>query len=423
MLNVPSLVSQASPELHKAATYIADRTFEQALVLWRSGVKDPLKMQTLVGSDATERMIDGSGLLSCSEFESIAPISRSVYISDGAGSAWTAQTDRELQSVINAAFAAISLESEIQPKVWQNQLVAYLLAYSQARAGSEIPVSVARAIRLRLPVAIDTPWGRLRPATLNDLQWLATLTIDETVHLDVGFVRNVAIVERFVETRWVVSREPSPAIVIANNPNDIDLMKVQFASMLCAERLVTPIAFAGTILKPFSVGGGGWARPRDIHGSPAEVLDVADLRQTMVRLDERYNEKRHLAISRTLSAASPGRDPVDTVIDCVIAWENILGRGSSEMSFKLSAAASALMAPTGGSRVALFQRFRALYKVRSRVVHGDSVPTLEEAREHASEALLLTGGLLRRSLESDLNPWVMDEDEIQHLILRGSEAV
>ncbi len=77
-----------------------------------------------------------------------------------------------------------------------------------------------------------------------------------------------------------------------------------------------------------------------------------------------------MAISRALSAELERADPKDSIVDTVVAWENLFGT-KAETTFRLSAAIAILLKPRGPQRASLQKDVKNLYDIRSKLVHGN----------------------------------------------------
>lgn len=145
----------------------------------------------------------------------------------------------------------------------------------------------------------------------------------------------------------------------------------------------------------------------------AAVADIVDeLGEVTPKLD--------ISLGRILRVASERRDPVDALIDAVIAWENMLG-SRSDSTFKVCAAMSWLLEPeVEEQRKSLFKKAKKIYNLRSRVVHGDEDADALVAGEDASDALRLAINLFRR-IHSHESLAAMRSGARSEAILLGSQ--
>lgn len=94
-----------------------------------------------------------------------------------------------------------------------------------------------------------------------------------------------------------------------------------------------------------------------------------------------------IAIDRTLRAIW-GTDWTDSLIDAVIAWENLVGT-RSETAYRVTAALAVLCQDDHERRIAARKSLESVYDARSRLVHGDPAPTdLHRHRELAIQTAL-----------------------------------
>jgi hypothetical protein len=86
-----------------------------------------------------------------------------------------------------------------------------------------------------------------------------------------------------------------------------------------------------------------------------------------------------IAMRRLLSAATSRSDPLDGLIDAVLAWENMFS-GAPETILRVCGAMSYLLEPINYQiRQQLFDELKKLYASRSSLVHGSSEPDIREA--------------------------------------------
>jgi hypothetical protein len=85
-------------------------------------------------------------------------------------------------------------------------------------------------------------------------------------------------------------------------------------------------------------------------------------------------ERIGIALSRVLRAVGERRDPVDVLIDAVIAWENIFGSSQGESTLRVTASIARLLEDDAAKRDALRSRLADIYKLRSKAVHGNGQP-------------------------------------------------
>jgi hypothetical protein len=104
-------------------------------------------------------------------------------------------------------------------------------------------------------------------------------------------------------------------------------------------------------------------------------------------------------IRRTLSALTSRDDPMDSFVDAVIALDGLFGTGA-QVSFSVPASISRLVSRSKKDRDTTFSDAKRLYDMRSRLVHGDEVPSGAAISSHRDQALDLLLKCLRVLFES-----------------------
>lgn len=121
------------------------------------------------------------------------------------------------------------------------------------------------------------------------------------------------------------------------------------------------------------------------------------------KVDTYNNPSIRVAISRTLRAMTERMDAADSIVDSVIALENLFGGRGGELTHRISTSIAWLLASDAGERAAIQKRVRDIYNFRSSIVHGRDV-SVTEVHHFRNEALGLTIKVLRAifSERSDL---------------------
>ncbi|MEX0881594.1 MAG: hypothetical protein WDZ34_01835 [Candidatus Saccharimonadales bacterium] len=115
--------------------------------------------------------------------------------------------------------------------------------------------------------------------------------------------------------------------------------------------------------------------------------EVSSWEKWIKLIDSRRVPSVEVAIHRILLAETERKDPVDVLIDAVIAWENLVGSPSGEPTLRVSASLAWLLGKDSNKRAVLQSKFSKLYNLRSRVVHGSGVLTVQEATTQPQEAV------------------------------------
>jgi hypothetical protein len=121
----------------------------------------------------------------------------------------------------------------------------------------------------------------------------------------------------------------------------------------------------------------GWHDPRQAVGlMPTQLTgqEVLQWQEWFELLGTPGAERVNIALSRVLRAVGERRDPVDVLIDAVIAWENIFGSSQGESTLRVTASMARLIEDDTAERDALRGRLADIYKLRSKAVHGNGQP-------------------------------------------------
>jgi hypothetical protein len=147
----------------------------------------------------------------------------------------------------------------------------------------------------------------------------------------------------------------------------------------------------------------GYRDARSYRGLSAvapTAAEMADVAQWVTRIDAAQSASIAVGIRRTLSSLRERNDAADSLVDGVIAWENMFGTGQGEITFRVSMAMARLLSDSEAGREALRDEVATLYSLRSKVVHG----------AHIDQARI--GFDARRAREITLEMWrVIFRDE------------
>ena len=131
--------------------------------------------------------------------------------------------------------------------------------------------------------------------------------------------------------------------------------------------------------------------------SPAEIASLETWLQHVTNADLSHVT---IAVDRLLRAIWE-MEATDSLIDAVIAWENLVGT-RSETSFRVTAALAKLVEDDRSKRHTTRKELDKIYNARSRVVHGD--PPDADLHVHRQGAIATTLEAFRRLIRdrSDL---------------------
>jgi hypothetical protein len=153
-----------------------------------------------------------------------------------------------------------------------------------------------------------------------------------------------------------------------------------------------------TLLLPFQVGFGYSAQILPpAFGTEADLTDrVREVEEWARVVDRAHAPAVDVAAGRLVSAVANRMDMSDSLIDAVMAWENLVGTPDTEVSFRVTAALAKLLESDLTKRRALRKELADIYRIRSRVVHGGTVNP-SEVTAACARAIEVAVGALRAS--------------------------
>lgn len=105
-----------------------------------------------------------------------------------------------------------------------------------------------------------------------------------------------------------------------------------------------------------------------------------------------------VAVRRMLQALGERRNPEDVLVDAVIVWENLFG-AAQETTLRVCTALAWLLASGANERATDQKRFKDLYSLRSRLVHGAANVPADRISVAAREAVQISLAALRALFE------------------------
>jgi hypothetical protein len=163
-----------------------------------------------------------------------------------------------------------------------------------------------------------------------------------------------------------------------------------------------------------------WEHP---HDYPAElsVIDgdqVVEIESWERRfLDEPHNLS--IAMRRILSAIIERRDPIDSFIDAVMAWENMFS-GSPDTTLRVCGALAAILEVEDyEKRSQLMLDLKALYTLRSNLVHGKNMkePPMQKMLDAQHKATAVALDAIRRIYDYPGMPIEDSARRSEHILL------
>ncbi|MCZ2820774.1 HEPN domain-containing protein [Modestobacter sp. VKM Ac-2977] len=125
----------------------------------------------------------------------------------------------------------------------------------------------------------------------------------------------------------------------------------------------------------------GWSDPRQVVGLMPTILseeEVGEWQTWFGYVASPGSERLAIAMNRIIRATAERRDPVDVLIDSVIAWENMFGSSQGEPTLRVTASLALLLRSDPTERLDLREKLGKIYTLRSKAVHGSSQPKQTE---------------------------------------------
>ncbi|MFJ7334817.1 hypothetical protein ACIQU3_14185 [Streptomyces sp. NPDC101110] len=139
------------------------------------------------------------------------------------------------------------------------------------------------------------------------------------------------------------------------------------------------------------------------------------------RVGQNHAANLDVCIRRMVSACNSRYTPSDSLLDAVLAWENMFS-GTPETVLRVCGALSSLLAAdTYKDRAELFSEMKKIYTARSQIVHGKTKRTLTEdvIRAHADKAIEYAFKALRKLYDCPEVLALKDSDARGMAVLMG----
>ncbi|MDP9403426.1 MAG: HEPN domain-containing protein [Actinomycetota bacterium] len=388
----------------------ADRTFFPRLhlstALWSSPHRRTLEAAILSDSDLLRLFV--------TETESGGWTSI-VYRSTGSGG--TLQLWSLPDLLLTAAWWSAQLTSAHAQEALAAELARLVDVLRRVARGEVCKVRAVLAftgIVLDGVEAVDLPFGTLRPVREHErdlappsLEGMVSHTTPEGRSITASYAGDV-VLETEVDYRIAVE-EPDPdglgewpAGMRDSERLEADLDTVRLASLLVGDgsAMLTLAPTWRMVFDPLSWGPlQSWSDPRTGPsiaprrlGAPA----VEELAEWVRAIHDNRTPSVDVAVRRVISASASRADPVDALVDLVIAWENLFGSRQGEPTLRISAALGWLLGSTPDEREKYRSQASKAYALRSDIVHGNRPVSAQEAAEMLAEARTMTFAALRR---------------------------
>jgi hypothetical protein len=401
-----------APDVQVGPTYLPNP--EVVRQIYADENADPAYARAVdaIGGDPALAPLLGDG-------EQHGPWSSGAMISSDVGRSWLIQSRTFLPGtfVQNAARLVVAKgcpTDSLEPLL--EELGPLVLRVRRLVAGEpdEVPVLTAfHGIGIAEGMTLATPWGSLRAPFSAERE-----------QRPFGSFSPSAILETTVPVHWKLGEHGTPIsgelATMGTHPNLLAL------TALLALGRGTPLQWLwrATLVPLQTLGSeyvGGAMDPSWADPPAPDPLTEEQADQLVVwadRVARFYHPSIAVAMRRTLSAVAERRSSSeDTLIDAVIAWENLFGTGgTSEMTFRVTTALALLLEPDPTSRPALRKELSKVYDLRSKVAHGGEVKPKDHLGERKDRAIDVAIDALRALFE--IHPSLLSQPERgMHLIL------
>lgn len=286
----------------------------------------------------------------------------------------SANLDGIVTGLLQNAYKQVLLKnaSYLEDVFTRNVLEGYQELIRTARGEKTLITCVYKLVGINLEKSlwITTPWGFIRGIQAKP----------QVTNMELTPTQPSAILVTSIQVQAQILRDYSaqPKINLA----DIELIKrnhiltsLVFAMTLSEQKPYAPLVTSGSILIPFSGG-----EITETYLTTNSILSEVVVEETQVKAIEdtanilynNYSHRIKVASTRIISAISQRLDKSDSLIDAIIAWENLVGT-STETVFRVTAALTNLLELDKDKRLDFRKKLKDIYNVRSRIVHGDSV--------------------------------------------------
>ena len=197
--------------------------------------------------------------------------------------------------------------------------------------------------------------------------------------------------------------------------------RLKFSLLLAIRDTVAPVREAfWEIHNPVSRLTDSFSRPayEITYSGDVETIDPAaagDFAAWWNKTD-RIPGPLRIGMRRLLKAAGERDDPIDVLVDAVVAWENLFG-SKTESTFRVTAAVATLLEPSDKEQRDVLQKeLSGIYDRRSRLVHGDLAEggkkfSAADAESQSARALEIGVEVFRAVLDNEAILTIERSDE------------
>ncbi|MPZ21967.1 MAG: hypothetical protein GEU28_00105 [Dehalococcoidia bacterium] len=261
---------------------------------------------------------------------------------------------------------------------------------------------------------LDLGWAKLRPADDRDERIVRRTALEGRLQGhssdgDTVIIRYSGDVVLETELEYQIEVHADVGTLDSKWPNDLaalrkvdELVENVRLGILLACPDARPLIVAATwraIIDPLSAAlSVGWSDPQAIRTlTPTRLADAqaAEWAGWSKKIHDYRAAGVSVAIRRMLMATADRRLPEDVLVDAIVVWENLFG-GANETTLRVSTALAWLLASTADARRDRQKRFKKIYGLRSRVVHGAPNVNQKELQKSAVEAVQVSLEALRQ---------------------------
>ena len=340
------------------------------------------------------------------------------------GTGSTVQVAMFASSLIEAAWA--DTENDTPDAI----LAALDASLSQARTlGRDSVVEAVhrigfRGLALTGPQTVHLPWGTLRARTPRDFQLGLRFS---------GFGDVYAQVDAVLEDVRAIGVDISESMPEGDDTWMDSVRSWHEASTLMQRKVALSVLLALTrdepvaispvaehVAKPVAGGDSISWQPSQFARPTAELTDgdVQRIRDSAARVEQFYSPRIDIAVARTLRSLAERGDPVDGLIDAVIALESLFSAGQGELKLRISASIAWLLEPDDVERrKALYAETKKLYDTRSDVLHGRPLSPEAAVPKHQRAAAIAIDVL--RTLFEQRTDLIADTNRAENLLVVG----
>jgi hypothetical protein len=269
-------------------------------------------------------------------------------------------------------------------KALRRVLATIVAAADRKPASIPVRVGLTGAVLHEDVEEIDLGWARIRSADDRD----ESVTLDEaipgTLHAaeagqDVAIrYRGDIVVEMDIPYRIQMGKiDIGTDWPEGFNPNRIIEQRIENLRLGLAlsndlEPRATVLQAWIRIFNPLHTGVVGWRNPalmRNMYPRKLSQDEVSEWRKWATMISEGRNKSVDVSIRRALLAISDRNAPEDMLVDAVIVWENLFG-AKQETTMRVTSSLAWLLGESTQDRQAKQRTYKAIYELRSGIVHG-----------------------------------------------------